>query len=118
MVSGLWRLEKVDVQSDNGKLITFQSTVDGLMMSSPTGDGYTAKFDGPEVPVKNNPDGGTIAIKRIDANTFEETYSVKGKPRKIHRYTVNGNALTIASTYVEQKATSTFSAERVTTPEH
>jgi hypothetical protein len=115
-VSGFWRLEKVDVQSDNGKLITFQSTVDGLIMSSPMGDGYTAKFGGPAVPVKNDPNGGTIAIKRIDANTFEETYSVKDKPLKIHRYTVHGNALTIAVTYVEQKATSTFAAERVTTP--
>jgi hypothetical protein len=102
--------------SDNGKLITFQSTVDGLVMSSPMDDSYTAKFGGPAVPVKNDPNGGTIAIKRIDANTFEETYSVKGKPLKIHRYTVHGSALTIAATYVEQKATSTFAAERVTTP--
>lgn len=69
------------------------------------------------MPVKNDPDGGTIAIKKIDANTFGETYSVNGKPRKLYRYTVNGNALRIASTYVEQKATSTFTAERVSTPE-
>ncbi|MDB4958644.1 MAG: hypothetical protein JWO36_6213 [Myxococcales bacterium] len=116
-VAGLWRLEKVDVQSDTGMLITFQSTVDGLIMSSPMGDGYTAKFDGRAVPVKNDPNGGTIAINRIDANTFEETYSVKGKPLKIHRYTVHGNQMTIAATYVEQKATSTFAAERVTTPQ-
>jgi len=115
-VSGSWRLEKVDVQSDNGKLITFQSTADGLMMSSPMGDGYTAKFGGPAVAVKNDPEGGTVAIKRIDANTFEETYSVEGKPLKVHRYSVHGNAMTIAATYVDQKATSTFAAERVATP--
>lgn len=72
-VSGLWRQEKVDVQSDNGQLITFQSTADGLNMSSPMGDGYTAKFGGPALPVKNDPDGGTIAIKKIDSSTFEET---------------------------------------------
>ena len=77
-VSGLWRQEKVDVQSDNGMLITFQATVDGLIMSSPMGDGYTAKFGGPAVPVNNDPEGGTVSIKRIDANTFEETYSVNG----------------------------------------
>jgi hypothetical protein len=115
-VSGFWRLEKVDVQSDNGRLITFESTMDGLIMSSPMGDSYRAKFGGPAVPVNNDPEGGTIAIKRIDANTFEETYAVRGKPRKVHRYSVHGSAMTIAATYVEQKATSIFAAERVTTP--
>jgi hypothetical protein len=115
-ISGSWRQEKVDVQSDNGQLITFQSTADGLIMSSPMGDGYTAKFGGPAVPVKNDPNGGTVAIRRIDASTFEESYSVKGKPLKTHRYTVKGDAMTIAVTYVQQKASSTFAAERVKAP--
>ena len=114
-VSGVWRVAKLDVQGDNGKLFTLQTTADGVTMSSPMGEGYSAKFDGVAVPARNDPDGGTIAIRKIDANTFEETYSVKGKPTEIHRFTVKGNALTIEATDPKRNTHSTYNAERVTT---
>jgi len=114
-VSGVWRVVKLDVQSDNGKLFTLQSTGDGMTMSSPTGEGYSAKFDGAPVPWRNDPDGGTIAIRKIDANTYEETYAVKGKPVEIHRVMVKGNALTIEATDLKRNTHSTYGAERVTT---
>ena len=113
-VSGVWRVATIDVETENGKLFTFRSTADGLSMSSPTGDGYTARFGGPAVPVKNDPDGGTMAIRKIDANTFEETYAVKGKPAEIHLVTVDGNKMTIAATDLKRNTRSTYTAERVT----
>jgi hypothetical protein len=65
--------------------------------------------------MRNDPDGGTIALRKIDGNTYEETYAVKGKPVEIHRVTVKGNALTIEATDLKRNTHSTYGAERVTT---
>jgi hypothetical protein len=65
--------------------------------------------------MRNDPDGGTITLRKIDGNAYEETYAIKGKPVEIHRVTVKGNALTIEATDLKRNTHSTFGAERVTT---
>jgi hypothetical protein len=58
-VSGSWRTDKVNSVSDNGLLVTYEGTQDGLKMSDPNGESYDAKFDGKDYPVEGDP-GHTV----------------------------------------------------------
>lgn len=77
---------------------------------------YTAKFDGKEYPVTGGPSGETIALKRIDARTFEWTwrngarvvsagqavYSPDGRERTL-RFTIrDGKEVRITAVYDRQ----------------
>jgi hypothetical protein len=77
--SGGWRDEKVGSISDNGLTFTYKAIADGLSMSDQTGESYSAKFDGKDYPVKGDPGVDKVSLKRIDANTFEETFKKNGK---------------------------------------
>ena len=45
----------------------------------PAHGSYTAKFDGKDVPWAGNPDADTASPKRIDANSYENTWKKGGK---------------------------------------
>jgi hypothetical protein len=66
-------------------------------MSDQTGDSYSAKFDGKDYPYKGDPGITSVSLKRIDANTIEETDKRDGKPISVARFTVSpdGRTMTI-----------------------
>jgi hypothetical protein len=84
--SGGWRDEKVGAISDNGLTFTYKAVPDGLSMSDQTGESYTAKFDGKDYPVKGDPGSDMVSLKRIDANTFEETFKKNGKVVSVNHF--------------------------------
>jgi hypothetical protein len=86
--SGGWRDEKVGKISDNGLMITYKMTADGLSMSAPTGESYTAKFDGKDYPMKGDPGTDMVALKRIDTSAFEETIKKNGKVVGVNRISI------------------------------
>src|SRR5688572_9605752 len=61
---------------------------------------YTANFDGKPYPVTGNPDGDMVVAKRINANTIETSYTLKGKPTTVNRRVVSadGKTLTVTTT--------------------
>jgi hypothetical protein len=61
---------------------------------------YTANFDGKPYPVTGNPDGDMVVAKRIDANTIETAYTLKGKPTTVNTrvYSADGKTMTVTST--------------------
>jgi hypothetical protein len=61
---------------------------------------YTANFDGKPYPVTGNGDGDMVVMKRVDANTIETAYTLKGKPTVVNRRTVSadGKTMTVTST--------------------
>ena len=61
---------------------------------------YTANFDGKSYPVTGNGDGDMVVMKRVDANTIETAYTLKGKPTVVNRRTVSadGKTMTVTST--------------------
>src|SRR5262249_9042598 len=63
--SGSWRITKSQNTSANARTLTYKSTADGMSFSAPTGQSYTAKFDGKEVPVAGDPGGGTVSLKKV-----------------------------------------------------
>ena len=59
---------------------------------------YTANTDGKSYPVTGNPDADMVVVKRVDANTLENTYTLKGKPTVIVRRTVSADRKTLTVT--------------------
>jgi hypothetical protein len=98
-MSGSWQLTKLD-ESDNASIFTIKMDGDSLTMTSPTGQSYIAKLDGPDAPYKGDPGVTSVSLKRIDANTIEETDKRDGKAIYVERITLaaNGKTMTIVNT--------------------
>lgn len=98
-VSGTWQQERFSDGSDSLVTVKYQSTADGLKMEW-NGQSYDAKFDGKEYPAKNDPGKTMVSLKRIDANTIEETDRRNGKVTDVIRMTVSadGKSLSVVDT--------------------
>lgn len=86
-LSGSWLAQKQS-ESENAKFNTFEQTADGLKWSAPTGEHYDAKLDGKEYPVAGANGWDKVVLKRIGANTVEETDKFGDKVLATFRYTV------------------------------
>jgi hypothetical protein len=95
-ISGLWQPGKLESASENVITVTYKVTDDGLSMSDPTGDSYTAKFDGKDYPYKGDPGITSVSLKKIDANTIEETDKRNGKVINVYRMTLAPDGKTMA----------------------
>ena len=83
-------------------------------MSDLIGDSYTAKFDGKDYPVKGGPGITSVALKKIDANTIEETDKLNGQVIFISRMTVSpdGQTMTVESTDKLHSSRSAYQARK------
>jgi len=93
--SGSWQAEKLDSASESVLTVTFKATEGELSMSDLTGDSYTAKFDGKDYPYKGDPGTTSVSLKKIDANTIEETDKRDGKVISVTRMTVSADGHTM-----------------------
>jgi len=113
-LSGAWRVQKVNNISNNGLTVTYQGTADGLKMSDPNGASYDAKFDGKFVPVNGDIGHTMVSLKRINANTIEETDQRNGKIVGVNRMTVapDGKSIHVEFTDKEHGTTTTYTMEK------
>jgi hypothetical protein len=97
-ISGSWRTTKLENISDNGLTFTYKVEGDSLTMTNQTGQTYTAKLDGTEAPYKGDPGTTSVSVKRMGANTMEETDKRDGKVISVSHMTVapDGKTMTIA----------------------
>jgi len=109
-ISGSWRTEKMQNMSSNGLTINLKGTADGLALSDTNGASYDAKFDGKDYPVKGDPGGTMVSLKKIDDHTIEETDKRNGKVVSVGRMTVaaDGKKMTYVGHDMERNRTSTF----------
>ena len=65
----------------------------------PTGIDYTATFDGKDSPVKGAPAYDTTSLKRIDANTTEQTRKKEGKTVQTvtRKISADGKTMTVTT---------------------
>lgn len=112
--SGSWKQEKFEDPSSNITTVTFQATDDGLNMSDPLGDSYSAKFDGKDYPYKGDPGTTSVSLKKIDANTIEETDKRDGKVTSVSRMTVSpdGQTMTMEINDTLHGTTSKYEAKK------
>jgi hypothetical protein len=111
--SGNWQAVKFS-GSDNELAFTFKSDGDQFSMTDPTGDSYTAKFDGSDYPYKGSNGLDAVSLKKIDAHTIVETDKLAGKEVNVSKMTVsaNGKSMTIESHDPQRNTTSTFVANK------
>ncbi len=95
-ISGEWKPEKIENASENLMTVTYKVTEDGLSMTDQIGDSYTAKFDGKDYPYKGDPGTTHVSLKKIDANTIEETDKRDGKVISVTRITVAPDGKTMS----------------------
>lgn len=111
--SGNWKILKF-TGSENDLLFTFKTNGDEFTMTDPTGDSYTAKFDGNDYPYKGAYGADAVSLKRINNRTIEETDKLKGKAQNTQTMTVspNGKTMTIVVHELLRDATSTLVATK------
>jgi hypothetical protein len=113
-LSGSWRPVKMESVSDAGLLITYKLEGDTLAMSRPTGLRYKAKLDGTVAPYEGDPEKHSVSVRRVDANTFEETDELNGKPTSVVRMTVapDGKSMRIVVKSVGTGRSIRYSAQK------
>lgn len=113
-LSGSWRDVKMESVSDAGLLISYKVEGDTLTMSRPTGLRYKAKLDGTVAPVEGDPEKHGVSVRRVDANAFEETDELNGKPTSVVRMTAaaDGKSMTIVERNIEAGTSSRFTATK------
>ena len=94
-ISGSWRGERLQDLSENAMIVAYKSTGDGLSMKWGTGESYDAKFDGKDYPFKGDPGVTSVSLKKINANTIEETDKRDGRVISVSRMTVSPEGKTM-----------------------
>ena len=95
LTSGSWRDEKSDVATSDALTFSFKSSGgDSLSYSTPTGQSYTAKFDGQDVQYTGDPGTSTAALKRI-GDAIEETDKRDGKVISVTKMSVSADGKTM-----------------------
>lgn len=109
-LSGSWQNIKLESLSDKELLVTFKLENGILSMARPTGQSYAAKLNGPDVPYKGDTTTNGVSVKRIDANTIEETDKFNGKVVSVAQMTVapDGKSMTISVKEMQAGTTSRF----------
>ena len=112
--SGSWQQQKTENASDNIMKVTFKATSDELSMSDGIGDSYVAKFDGKDYPMKGDPGITSVALKKIDPKTIEETDKRDGKVIFVSRMTVSvdGQAMIIENSDKLHGTSSKYQAKK------
>jgi hypothetical protein len=98
-ISGEWLTEQLTAANDAATIVSYQLAGDHFKMSS-NGQSYDAQFDGKEYAVVGDPGHTTVTLKRIAANTVEETDHRQGKVTDVIRLATAADGKTI---HVEDK---------------
>jgi hypothetical protein len=81
-------MSKMDSLSDNAIVWSYMLMGDSLMMTSKTGQSYTAKLDGTDAPMKGDPGVTSVSLKLVGKNTLVETDKRDGKPVSVMTMTL------------------------------
>jgi hypothetical protein len=101
-ISGVWQPGPLQSATESMVVVTYKATGDGLSMSDQTGDSYSAKFDGKEYPFKGDPGVTSVSLKKIDANTIEETAKRNGKVISVNRITLAPDGKTLSFVFEDK----------------
>ena len=109
-ISGTWRMQNLNA----ALTVTFKNTPDGLMQSGPTGQSFTAKFDGKDYPVKGTTAGTTVSLNKVNERTIDETSKQNGKTVGVAHMTVSadGKTITMVMEDKEQGTTTTLTGTK------
>ncbi len=96
-VSGSWRTTSYSGLSENALVISFKTEGNKISMNAPTGQSYTATFGGPAVPIKGDTGGTFAQVKKVDAHSFVETDTQKGKVSSVATISISPDGKTMTA---------------------
>jgi len=92
LLAGSWKMKNIDNVSDNGLAYTYKVDGSDVSLSTPTGDSYAAKIDGPAVPYQTSMGANdTVSVKKLGPNSLRETYERGGKVLSTSTMTVSAD---------------------------
>jgi hypothetical protein len=113
--SGQW--QEVNATADQEMLLTtYKTKGDELTFTRPSGETYTAKFDGNDYAVKDGYSDYTVSLKRLGERSFEVTAKLKGKVNEVETWTVSNDGKTLTTIAVAKPSDrkTTYVATKVT----
>jgi hypothetical protein len=112
--SGSWQTLAYSGISDNGLTTTYKSNGDTLAMSTPGGQGYTAKLGGAAAPYKGDPGTETITAK-MSGKSLVETGMRGGKVIYVVTSTpsADGKSLSVVSENKLKGTSMTYTAKKL-----
>jgi hypothetical protein len=112
-VSGSWQQNSLSEGNDALTVVSYKMGSDGLTMQS-NGQSYEAKFDGKEYPIAGDPGHTSVTLKKVDANTVEETDHRGGKVTDEIRLATSkdGKTLEVTDKDVVHGQTTTLTLEK------
>jgi len=113
-LSGSWAATKIADVSPEEITLTLKADADMLHMSAPTGVSYDAKLDGTPTPIKGDPAGASVSVKRLSGTAYQETDTVGGKVIKVNTFTLGSDGkLTIVSESPRDGSKTTWISNRL-----
>lgn len=111
--SGSWQTLAYSGITDNGLTVTYKTSGDTLTMSTPSGQGYTAKLGGPAAPYKGDPGTETISVK-LSGKSLVETGLRGGKVIYVVTSTpsADGKSISVVSENKLKGTSMTYSAKK------
>jgi hypothetical protein len=114
---GTWKLDLAKSKYSPGpapKSLTlkYEATPDGIKFTGHGVDAdgkathtmFLSKFDGKEVPYEGNPDADTASPKKIDDNSYENTWKKGGKATTTSNVVVSADGKTMTITHTGTNA--------------
>ncbi len=91
-ISGTWK-PKTYIEPHT---VTYKSSPNGLIMSTPGGKYFDAKFDGKDYPIRGDIAGLTVSLAKVDDHTIAETDKVGEKIIEVFTISVSADRKTLA----------------------
>jgi len=112
-ISGDWLQDALPAANDAATTVAYEMTDEHIKMSA-NGQTYDAKFDGKEYPVVGDPGHTTVSLKRISANTVEETDHRQGKVTDVIRLATaaDGKTMMVEDKDVAHGQTTSFTLDK------
>lgn len=112
-LSGSWTPAKIGSVNQEAITLTLKADADTLHLSTPTGISYDAKLDGTPTPIKGDPAGATASVKKLSANSYQESDTAGGKVVNVTTFTGGSDGkLTIVSVDPRNGSKTTWTANR------
>jgi hypothetical protein len=114
LISGSWRMSKLENVAAKFLLLTLKMREDSLEMTRPTGQSFTASLDGTDAPYKGDPNINFVSVKLLNKNSIEEVDKHGGKTLSVTKMTItpDGRTMSIESTEVRTGAMTRYAADR------
>lgn len=113
-LSGSWAVIKIN-RSKNGRTVRYKCTADEFSAETPLGEKFTAKFDGEDYPVIDDPGHSMVSVRRMGPTEVEVTTRRNGKVAGILHLTAEGDGETLRASFENKEtgATATYQMQRV-----